>query len=44
MAGDMSVLEGKNFTEDQINAIKEYRDNLIDLNEQFMEIRKSIEE
>ena len=42
--GDMSVLEGKTFTEDQIDAIKEYRDNLLELNEEFDDIRKNIEE
>ena len=44
MAGDLSVLEGKTFTEDQISAIRDYRDNLISLNEEFNEIRNSIEE
>ena len=44
MNGDMSVLEGKTFTEDQIDAIKEYRDNLLDLNEEFDDIRENIEE
>ena len=44
MAGDTSVLNGKTFTEDQIDAIKEYRDNLLDLNEEFDEIRETIEE
>lgn len=44
MAGDLSVLDGKTFTEDQISAIRDYRDNLLELNEQFNEIRQSIEE
>ena len=44
MNGDMSVLEGKTFTEDQINSIKEYRDNLLDLNEELDDIRENIEE
>ena len=44
MNGDMSVLEGKTFTEDQIDAIKDYRDNLLDLNEEFDDIRENIEE
>lgn len=44
MAGDTSVLNGKTFTEDQIDAIKEYRDNLLDLNEEFDDIRETIEE
>ena len=44
MAGDLSVLEGKTFTEDQISAIRDYRDNLLALNEQFNEVRQSIEE
>ena len=42
--GDMSVLEGKTFTEDQIDAIKDYRDNLLDLNKEFDDIRENIEE
>ena len=42
--GDMSVLEGKTFTDAQVEAIKEYRDNLIELSEEFDEIRESIEE
>lgn len=42
--GDMSVLEGKTFTEAQMEAIKEYRDNLLELNEQFDEIRENVEE
>ena len=44
LAGDTSVLDGKVFTEKQIDAIKEYRDNLLDLNEKFDDIRESIEE
>ena len=44
MAGDLSVLDGKTFTEDQISAIRDYRDNLLALNEQFNEVRQSIEE
>lgn len=44
IAGNMSVLNGKNFTEDQIDAIKEYRDNLLDLNEEFDDIRENIED
>ena len=35
MAGDLSVLDGKTFTADQISAIRDYRDNLIALNEQY---------
>lgn len=44
MAGNLSVLDGKNFTSDQIDAIKEYRDNLLDLNEQLDDVRENIEE
>ena len=44
MNGDMSVLEGKTFTEDQIDSIKEYRDNLLDLNEELDDIRENVEE
>lgn len=44
MAGDLSILDGKIFTEDQIGAIRDYRDNLLALNEEFNEVRQSIEE
>ena len=44
MSGDLSVLKDKSFTEDQIGAIRDYRDSLISLNEEFNEVRKSIEE
>ena len=44
MAGNMDVLNGKTFTEDQISAIQDYKDNLLELNEEFDEIRESIEE
>lgn len=44
MNGNMDVLNGKTFTEDQIDAIKDYRDELLSLNEEFDEIRESIEE
>lgn len=44
MAGNMDVLNGKNFTEDQIDAIRDYRDELLDLNEQLDEIREEVEE
>lgn len=44
LAGDTSVLAGKSFTEEQINAIKEYRDNLLDLNSELDDVRKNIEE
>ena len=42
--GDMSVLNDKHFTEDQIAAIKEYRDDLLALNEELLEVRKSVQE
>ena len=42
--GDMSVLNDKHFTEDQIAAIKEYRDDLLSLNEELLEVRKSVQE
>lgn len=42
--GDMSVLEGKTFTDAQVQAIKEYRDSLLELSEEFDEIRENIEE
>lgn len=44
MSGDTSVLANKTFTADQIEAIKEYRDNLLDLNGQFDDMRETIEE
>lgn len=44
MAGNMDVLNGKTFTEDQISAIQDYKDNLLELNEEFDNIRESIEE
>lgn len=44
MAGNLSVLDGKNFTSDQIDAIKEYRDNLLDLNGELDDVRENIEE
>lgn len=44
LAGDTSVLAGKSFTEDQINAIKEYRDNLLDLNSELDDVRENIED
>lgn len=44
LAGDMSVLAGKTFTEDQIDAVKEYRDALIDLNGEFDDLRDSVQE
>lgn len=44
MAGNMDVLNGKNFTDDQISAIRDYRDELLDLNEQLDEIRETVEE
>lgn len=44
LAGDTSVLAGKSFTEEQINAIKEYRDNLLDLNSELDDVRETIED
>ena len=44
MSGDTSVLANKTFTADQIEAIKEYRDSLLDLNGQFDDMRETIEE
>lgn len=44
MAGNMSVLEGKNLTDNQIQAIKDYRDNLLSLNEELDDIRENIED
>lgn len=44
LAGDTSVLAGKSFTEDQIDAIKEYRDNLLDLNSELDDVRENIED
>ena len=42
--GDMSVLQGKHFTADQIDAIKEYRDDLLSLNEELLEVRRSVQD
>lgn len=44
LAGNTSVLAGKTFTEDQISALKEYRDNLLDLNSELDDIRSNIED
>lgn len=44
LAGNLEVLNGKSLTDDQISAIKEYRDNLLDLNSQFDDLRKEIED
>lgn len=44
LAGNTSVLAGKTFTEEQINALKEYRDNLLDLNSELDDIRSNIED
>lgn len=43
LAGNTAILAGKTFTEDQIDALKDYRDALIDLNGEFDDIRDSIE-
>lgn len=42
--GDFSVLQNKEFTDEQMNTIKEYRDNLLDLNKDLLEVRKTVEE
>ena len=42
--GDMSVLQGKHFTEDQVETIKEYRDNLLELNKELLDVRKAVQE
>lgn len=42
--GDMSVLEGKVFTQDQIDTIREVKDNILDLNESILETKKDIED
>lgn len=43
LAGNTAILAGKTFTEDQIDALKDYRDALIDLNGEFDDIRDNIE-
>lgn len=43
MAGNLSVLTNKNFTDDQISAIKEYRDNILDLNGELDDLREEVE-
>lgn len=42
--GDMSVLQGKHFTEEQVETIKEYRDNLLELNRELLDVRKAVQE
>lgn len=44
MAGNFEGLENKNFTESQIEAIKSYRDSLLDMNKQLEEVRDTIQE
>ena len=43
-SGDMSVLEGKDFTDNEIQAIREYKSALLEVNEQLEEIRDTIYE
>lgn len=43
MAGNLDVLTGKNFTDSQISAIKEYRDNILSLNEELDSLREDVE-
>ncbi len=44
LAGNLEVLNKKTLTDNQVSAIKEYRDNLLDLNSQFDDLRKEIED
>ena len=44
LAGDTSVLDGHTFTEAQIEAIREYRDNLLDLSEELQKVREEVQE
>jgi len=44
LAGDLSVLNDHTFTEAQIEAIREYRDNLLDLSEELQEVREEVQE
>lgn len=44
LAGNLEVLNKKTLTDDQVSAIKEYRDNLLELNSQFDDLRKEIED
>lgn len=44
LAGNAGVLQGHTFTEAQIEAIKEYRDNLLDLAEEMQEVREEVQE
>lgn len=44
LAGNLSVLDNKNFTDDQISAIKDYRDSLLDLNGELDDVRENIED
>ena len=44
LAGNLEVLNKKTLTDNQVSAIKEYRDNLLELNSQFDDLRKEIED
>ena len=44
MNGNYTGLENKNFTESQIDAIKNYRDSLLDMNKQLIEVRNTIQD
>ena len=44
LSGDTSVLEGKGLEESEVEALRGYRDGLIDTNEQFQELRENVEE
>lgn len=44
LAGNLSVLDNKNFTDGQISAIKDYRDSLLDLNSELDDVRENIED
>lgn len=43
MAGNLDALTNKNFTDSQISAIKEYRDNILSLNEELDSLREEVE-
>lgn len=44
LAGDMSVLQGHTFTEAQIEAIRDYKSELLSLSEELQEVREEVQE
>ena len=44
MNGDMSVLEGKTITEAQVDSIRGYRDSLLEMNQELIEVKNTIQD